>query len=361
MDKIQENNFLQSSEWLKFQEAVGRKTHIFERDNFSANLIEHKLPVVGKYFYVPRGPIFQCYSERSEESQTNIESNKNTGSFVTLRMTELIELAEKENAGWIRIEPENEELLGLIKNNIEYKIKKAPHDMQPKEIFVIDISKSEADLLSEMKSKARYNIKLSQKQGVFVKAISNDRCHPERSEGSQDSSAAPQNDIKIYIEEFLRLTKEMAERQGISAHPEEYYRKMFESLPEEMLKLYCAEYEGKIIAANLVLFFGETATYLHGASSDEHRNVMAPYLLQWQAILDAKANECTLYDFGGISTNQDLRTKNWQGITRFKLGFSPNTQPIVFPGSYDIIVNQWLYALYGVLQYVKALIYKIRK
>ena len=63
---------------------------------------------------------------------------------------------------------------------------------------------------------------------------------------------------------------------------------MFETIPPEILKLYVAEYEGKIISANLVLFFGKTATYMHGASDNIHRDAMAPYLLQWQAILDAR-------------------------------------------------------------------------
>ena len=151
----------------------------------------------------------------------------------------------------------------------------------------------------------------------------------------------------------------MAARQGIVAHPEEYYRKMIETLPEEMLKIYVAEFEGKIIAANLVLFFENTATYLHGASSNDNRNVMAPFLLQWQAILEAKERGCTRYDFGGIKTvNSD---NSWEGITNFKLGFSPNTKSIEFPGSYDIIINPRKYAVYRGLQRAKAFAVKFKK
>jgi lipid II:glycine glycyltransferase (peptidoglycan interpeptide bridge formation enzyme) len=356
MDKIQENNFLQSEEWLKFQENTGRKTYRIESENFLVGIVEHELPIVGRYFYVPRGPII-CHTELDSGSPDSGSEAGMTSVEIPDDVQKIIDLAKKENAGWIRIEPENKEALNLIKNNIEYKIKKAPHNMQPKEIFVIDISKSELDLLSEMKSKTRYNIKIAQKNGVFVKEISNFQ-FPISNEFPNSND---QKNTENYIDEFLKLTKEMAKRQGISAHPEEYYRKMFESLPEDMLKLYCAEYDRKIIAANLVLFFGNVATYLHGASSDEHRNVMAPYLLQWQAILDAKARGFTLYDFGGISTNNEPKTINWQGITKFKLGFSPSTQPIVFPGSYDIIINRKVYALYRALQYAKALICKICK
>jgi len=323
MDKIQENNFLQSAEWLKFQENTGRKTHRIESEGFSAGIIEHKLPIVGRYFYAPRWP----------SSGFKIQNSK-----FKILFSELLEIAKKNNAGWIRIDPEDEIFLELIKKNTDYRIAKAPHDMQPKEIFVIDISKSEEELLAEMKSKTRYNIGIAKKN---IKVVTS-------SKGKEIGEK--------YIEEFLRLTKEMAKRQGISTHPEKYYRKMFESLPEDMLKLYCAEYEDRVIAANLVLFFGNTATYLHGASSNDNRNLMAPYLLQWQAILDAKNRGCMFYDFGGISTNNEPKTMNWHGITKFKLGFSPDTKPVVFPGSYDIVINLWKYRIYRILQKIKSIL-----
>jgi lipid II:glycine glycyltransferase (peptidoglycan interpeptide bridge formation enzyme) len=305
MDRNNQNiNFLQSKQWRKFQESAGHRTFFVESEGFSASVIEHNLPIVGKYFYCPRGPVIKSQI-------SNLKSKINS----------LIDLAKKENVGWIRIDPENEDTLNSIKKSIDYKIEKAPHDMQPKEIFVLDIIKPEEQLLAEMKSKTRYNIKLAQKSGVAIRITNN-------------------------IEEFLKLTKEMATRQGIGTHPDGYYRKMFENLPENMLKLYVAEYEGKIIAANLMLYFGDTATYLHGASSNENRNVMAPYLLQWQAILDAKKAGYKFYDFGGIKTLNIQTSNDWAGITKFKLGFSPNTQPLEFPGSYDIVINNGKYLGY---------------
>jgi lipid II:glycine glycyltransferase (peptidoglycan interpeptide bridge formation enzyme) len=138
---------------------------------------------------------------------------------------------------------------------------------------------------------------------------------------------------------------------------------MLEVFPSEMLRLYCAEYEGEIIAANLVLFCGETATYLHGASGDKHRNVMAPFLLQWQAILDAKEIGCTKYDFGGVQTSgvQHKAHSDLTGVSNFKLGFGPHTETIVFPGTFDMIVNSRAYALYRGLQKAKMMVRKFRR
>jgi lipid II:glycine glycyltransferase (peptidoglycan interpeptide bridge formation enzyme) len=165
------------------------------------------------------------------------------------------------------------------------------------------------------------------------------------------------------VEAFLNLTKEMAQRHGIATHSQQYYLKMLESFPQDLLKIYVAEYDGKIISANLVLFFGKTATYLHGASGDSHRNVMAPFLLQWQAILDAKERGCASYDFGGVETRDVVHQKHSDlvGVTNFKLGFSPSTKAIVFPGSYDIIINSRKYWAYRGLQRAKSFAIRFRK
>jgi len=150
----------------------------------------------------------------------------------------------------------------------------------------------------------------------------------------------------------LRLTKIMSERQGIVTHGENYYRKMLEIIPESIIKLYVAEYENKIIATNIVIFYGDTAYYLHGASDDKYKNLMAPHMLQWRQIQDARKAGCVRYDFCGVKVNEK-KGKSWEGITRFKLGFSPNTKPVEFPGSYDIIVSPVRYWGYRIIQKIK--------
>ena len=339
LDFIQNNSpdggFLQSEHWRKFQEDVGRRTHnIFENDENGepvvwANIVTHTLPVAGDYFYVPRGPII---------NQKSKIKNQNDNSKLKNFLRNLINSAKKENAGWIRIEPNSVEELNLIKDNLPkgVEIKKSAVDVQPREILVLDITKGEEEILAEMKQKTRYNIRLAEKRGVRV---------------SHKTQHITHN-----INEFIRLVKITAERDKITAHPESYYRKMFEVIPNDILKLYVAEYKGKIICANLVLFFGKTATYLHGASDNIHRDVMAPYLLQWAAMLDAKKTGCMRYDLGGIkSHNMEHGTWNntWSGITKFKTGFAPETKSIEFPGCYDIVLNPAKYNLYRALQKIK--------
>jgi peptidoglycan pentaglycine glycine transferase (the first glycine) len=322
--------FLQSAEWLRLQEAVGKSTLPFEEGDFVANGIVHALPVVGQYVYVPRGP------QQSNDQSPN--SNFQKG------MQQLIELAEKKEVKWVRVEPETEGILEEIKKLVPYKVVRAPHDMQPREVFKIDITKTEEELLVGMKSKTRYNIRLAEKRGVKVFVTREEK----------------------YIENFLDLITATSGRKGITSHPKSYYQQFFQTLPEDMCRLFVAEYEGVVVAANIVIVYGNTATYLHGGTADVHRDVMAPYLLQWEQIKMAKALGCMQYDFGGIKTENNQQPtinskqllkyrSDWSGITKFKMGFSPNTAPTVFPGTYDIVLDSAVYFLYDILRHIQKL------
>ncbi|MDP2838373.1 MAG: peptidoglycan bridge formation glycyltransferase FemA/FemB family protein [Candidatus Moranbacteria bacterium] len=311
--------FLQSAEWLRFQEAAGKETVPFAGEDFSANGIVHALPLVGKYLYVPRGPVGKI-------------------SHYQFLISKLIEKAQEKNMKWMRIEPGTEAALEKIKKMTSRKVMKAPHDMQPREIFRIDITKTEEELLQVMKSKTRYNIRLAEKHGVKVFETRE----------------------KKYSAAFFDLITVTSGRKGITSHPRSYYEKFFQVLPQEMCRLFVAEYEGKVIAANIVIFYGDTVTYLHGGTADEHRDIMAPYLLQWEQIKAAKKEGYQLYDFGGIKTDVSSG-RSWQGITKFKTGFSLQTTPTVFPGSYDIILDAKAYAVYDMLRKFRASFVALKK
>ncbi|MDP3957351.1 MAG: peptidoglycan bridge formation glycyltransferase FemA/FemB family protein, partial [bacterium] len=260
-------------------------------------------------------------------------------------MQMLLEKAEEKKVGWIRIEPETEEALEEIKKAVPYKVTKAPHDMQPKEVFVVDITKDREALLAQMKPKTRYNIGLAEKRGVKVFATREEK----------------------YKQAFLDLIVGTSLRKEIVPHPRAYYEQFFSAIPQDMCQLFVAEYEGKVLAANILMLFGTRAIYLHGGSGNEHREVMAPYLLQWKQMQYAKEKGCTEYDFGGVrAMNQESGIRNhekersdWSGITRFKIGFSPQTKPIVFPGSYDMILDSAAYFFYNFFRRLNGIIHPI--
>ncbi len=297
-NKQPEGGLLQSKEWADTLKAENKDIiKVHDDDNLFFG-VEQTLAIVGKYVYFPR-------------------LSQITDGFVQ----KLLRL----NYGWIRVDVYNERELNVLVASGK-KIVKAPHDTQPRENLIIDITKGEEELLAQMKGKTRYNIRLAKKKGVKI-------FHTREKE---------------YIDIFCDLVEVTANRKGVTFHDREHYQKMFDNISSDILQLYVAQYNDKVIAVNIISFYGGVATYLHGATSDEHRNVMAPFLLQWQAIKDAKEKECKWYDFGGIFPKNNDNGK--KGITRFKTGFSPKDVSFKTLGSYDVVLSRFRYTLYRILQ-----------
>ena len=310
-------SFLQSFRWGEFQAAAGHSVYRFAayEDGILvalASAVEHRLPLGFRYWYLPRGPVMS--SDASEEKRIEI-----LGFF----MGHVVEEARKRKLIFLRMDPAQSK--GGRDIFAASGLRLIPGSVQPKDTLVLSLAKSEEELLAEMKQKTRYNVRLAEKKGVTV-------------------VAEPYSEKNF--EEFWRLIGETSARDGIVSHDKEYYRAMLKSLSGDdaglRCRLYFARYEGRFIAANIVLLFGPYAVYLHGASSDSDRNLMAPYLLQWQQIRDAKAAGCRAYDFWGITVGDE--NPKWAGITRFKRGFGGGE--ISYTGVYDLPIRSALHSLY---------------
>lgn len=309
--------FLQSFGWGNFQQNVGRKVFRYEaiedgRIVAVAQVLEHNLPFGFRYWYIPRGPVVA--------SDIGKEKAERTWGFM---MENLRKRASRGKAVFLRMDPALENSKGyFLKDSGLMKIEGS---VQPKDTLVLDLVLSEEEILSGMKQKTRYNIRLADKKGVTA-------CFEDFSEEG--------------FEKFWSLVRETSERDGIVSHNKEYYREMLRIIGAMKgaldIRLYFARYEGQVIASNVVLIFGPYAVYLHGASSNRFRNLMAPYLLQWKQIQDAKANGCRIYDFWGITIGNE--NPKWEGITRFKKGFGGKEASFV--GVYDMPVNRCVYNLY---------------
>jgi len=211
---------------------------------------------------------------------------------------------------------------------------RAAADIQPPDTVIVDLTPDAQDILASMKPKWRYNVGLAEKRGVTVSPAPGETRDLER-------------DIGI----FYGLLAETAKRDGIAVHDIGYYRTLFEEYGGgsggavlEGLRLYTAQYEGDCLAAIVVLCRGKQATYLYGASSNAKRNLMAPYALQWRAMLDAKAAGCTRYDLFGIPPNEDPGHP-MAGLYRFKTGFGGSVMHR--PGSWDYPTRPVPYALFS--------------
>jgi len=283
--------FLQSKEWEEFQRSLGRKTWRIK----DVLLIQHKLPLDFNYLYCPRPQIVDW----------------------NFFLAEAERVALKEKSIFLKIELIDKSQITNYKLQISDSI-------QPRKTIILDLEKSENEILAGMREKTRYNIRLAEKKGVEI----------EKVEGSEA------------ISEFLNLLKETAFRDNFRTHPEDYYKKMlFVRSVDFSNELFFAKHQGKILAAAMVNFYGDIATYLHGASNRTHKEIMAPQALHWAIIKESKKRDFKYYDFWGIDE------KKWPGVTRFKLGFGGKISE--FPLAFDVIFRRFWYGFYRLAKFVK--------
>lgn len=188
--------------------------------------------------------------------------------------------------------------------------------IQPRYVFRLNIeNKTQDEVMAIFHAKTRYNIRVAIKNNVSV-------------------ILGSQNDL----DDFHRIMLETGVRDGFVIRSKSYFKQMMDCLGEHC-RLYMAYYDGKPIAGTLAVWYGDKVWYLYGASSNEYRNVMPNYLLQWEMIKWAVEKGCRIYDFRGVSG--DLSEDNpLYGLYRFKKGF--NGEFIEFIGELDLAFNPFL-------------------
>ncbi len=299
--------FLQSVAWQEFQNAVGRKTWWLvamdgEKVVGAALLIRHELTLHQSYLYCPRGPL-----ALTEEAWTALTQG-------------ITDLGRQQKAMYVKVDPTI-----LPFGSPAWKSGWTTGTaLQPPKTLLLNVEKSEEELLAEMHSKTRYNIRLAERHQVRVDWSTED----------------------TELEIFLTLLFRTYERQGIRAHSKGYYEKLFHTLrAAQMVSLVTARYQGQPLASNMIIWHGQTATYLHGGSADEGKEHMAPHLLQWQTIREAKQRGCKEYDLWGLSSTKVGRVDRG-GVARFKQGFGG--EELEFPAPKNLILDQpwyWAYRL----------------
>lgn len=305
--------FLQSWAWGEFQHAYGR--NIWRLGAYDGStlvgamtLIEHQLILNKSYLYVPRGPLAQ-----------NAET-------ATVLFQAAREQAKKIGAMYVKIDPAIYDFPLDFARLDGYE---PGTTLQEPDTLVLDLQPSEAELLAAMHSKTRYNIRLAEKRGVTIRWSTADRDH----------------------DAYLDLQKATFERQGVRLHPDRYYQTMFDTLRAAGIgELAIAEFDGQPLAINLVLWHEQTAVFNHGGSSDEHKDMMAPYLLQWSLIKKAKERGMTVYDFRGIAP-ADAPDHKLAGVTRFKLGFGGRR--VVYPGALNAVLDRPWWQLYRLAKHIR--------
>lgn len=293
--------FLQSSEWEEFQKNLGRRTWRMD----GVFIVRHKTGQ-GTFNYLYAGrPLLPEHTEAL--------------------LAEVARIAQQERSLFFRVdrtEPHDQ----IPAHDVLSSRARPGRALQPQRTVILDLSKPEEQLLAAMHEKTRYNIRLSEKKGVTVKKV---------------VRRTSKEDFGI----FWDLLQKTAGRDKFHTHPRRHYELLIETRSSRFSnELFFAEHEGKVIATAMINFYQSlpgapsTATYLHGASSGEARNVMAPYALHWHIARDAKQRGYGWYDLWGIDE------KKWPGLTRFKRGFGG--REIAYAPTVEIIYRPFLTRLY---------------
>ena len=314
-----EAHLLQTSHWGRLKSRFGWEVERVAVTNgdaiiAGAQVLYRSLPLGLTLAYVPKGPLVNWDDE---------------GAVLTL-LAALRQAAHRRRAFCLKLEPDvldDPSLAGQLEG---YGFRRSQQTIQPRRTMLVDLSPDLDEILTRMKPKTRYNIRLARRREVVVR------------EG-----------IEADLPVFYQLMQLTATRDCFSIHSREYYEAVYRIfVPAGLARLLLASYRGRTLAGLMAFAWGRRAWYMYGASSDENRNRMPNYLLQWEAIRWAKERGCLTYDLWGIpDEHEDVLEREflkrsgglWR-VYRFKRGFGGRT--IRYLGAYDDVYFQPLYWLY---------------
>lgn len=282
-----ESNFLQSWNWGQFHQNFGNQ--IF-RTGFYANdtIVGVMLSVVenakrGRYLTVPGGPIINW----QDISQVNAFKN------------DIKTIAQITNCVFIRVRPQltSDEFSQKTFSSLGFI--PAPVHLHAELTSQLDITASEEELLANMRKATRYEVKKALNLGIKVTSTDN----PEE------------------IQSFYNLQLQTAKRQGFVPFSYKFLYEQFKAFAsDQKALLYSAYFEDKLLAQAFIIFYGKEADYHYGASTKEGREYPGAYLIQWEAIKEAKRRNLKRYNFWGIAP-EDQKNHRFQGLSIFKRGF----------------------------------------
>ena len=252
---------------------------------------------LGYLAYIPKGPVLDW-------------SNKTLcDSF----FVQLHSYLHRNGAIVLRLEPGQEADKEIVLNRLTQQKMHTTQAVQPLRTIILDITPNETTLLAQMKEKWRYNVRLAGRKGVTIRVA----------ETIED------------VQAWYKLLETTGERDQFGIHTLTYYIQVWRTFtPDDTVRLLLAECNGQLLAGIFVSVSARQAIYLYGASSNEQRQLMPNYLLQWEAIRWAKSRGACSYDFWGIPETE-AEDEAMAGVYRFKRGWGGRV--VQFPGCYEYI------------------------
>ena len=309
VSQFPEANFLHSWNWGQFHRDLGKRvvnTGFFEREK----IIGIMLSIVEKakratYLTVPGGPLIDWQDNEA---------------IVTFRNT-IEDIAKANRCSFVRVRPQ---ILQTDENQAIFAqlgFRRAPMHLHAELTHQLDLTKSEDELLANMRKTTRYEIKKAQKLGIQISTSKN----------------------PAEIDAFYQLQMHTAAQHKFIPFSRDFLKTQFKVfVADNQVVLYTASLKDKVLTQAMINFYGQEADYHYSASSAEGRKYPGSYLIQWQAIKEAKHRGLKRYNLWGVAP-EGQKGHRFYGVSVFKRGF--RGQDIHYLPARDLVINPVRYAL----------------
>lgn len=296
----------QSLAWKKYQEALGREVRIYVYGDFEATalVVIDETSLGFSTWDIPRGPLWR--DTRHETLDLRILSH-------------IAEEAQNKRCVTLYFSPP----VSCPLHPTTYTLQPSTRSEQPECTRIIDLTKSDEEILSGMHQKGRYNIHLAERHGVGVERI---------------EKLSKPDILDFALDSLYRLILETGRRDSFTPLPKAHYEAFLKHLEGSFLLLaYSPSPAPSPIAGLMGVVWRNVGYFYYGASNYTHRHLMAPYLLQWEAMKLCKELTCTTYDLLGVCVDAASSTHPWRGISTFKEKFGGSLT--VYPKEQEMLLR----------------------
>ncbi len=334
-------HILQTWQWGRFKSQFGWEP-IYklwgkeEMPDAAALLLSRSVSFAGlssglRVLYVPKGPLLRDWDNNQllEKVIGDLKKFAQEKRAIFIKIDPNVQLGNGlPGTDGIQINPVGKVLIEFLEDRGWIF---SDEQIQFRNTILINLAHSADELLSRMKQKTRYNVRLAERKGVKIRY------------GTESD-----------IDQLYKMYVDTSLRDGFIVRNEAYYRSLWMSFMKSstiasdqpsvpICEPIIAEVDGLPVAAVVIFRFAGTAYYLHGMSKPIHRNKMPSYLLQWHAMIRSKEAGCTVYDLWGAPDVFDENDSMW-GVYRFKQGFGGEV--IRTMGAYDLPIQKTNYRIY---------------
>ena len=326
---IKEKTFLNSWNWGEFQKKTENKIWrlgVYDKNQLEALALAVRVKAKrGTFIFLPHGPIIKNQEPKNKEKILNI---------LVAALKETARKNKEGKAGFIRLGPiweKNKENIDIFR---KAGFREAPIHIHPELTWELNVQSSEEELLGGMRKTTRYLIKQGQKK-QDIKIIKS--CNIED------------------LEKFNKIYYATAKRHNFVPFSLNYLESQFSSFSaDDQILIFLGIYKNELLSAAIVVYWQKAGFYHHGASLSKYSSNRVPlsYLIQWEAIKEAKRRGCEKYNFWGIAP-EEKKIHPWIGLSLFKKGFGGYKKEYVKTQDFPVSRTYWLTYVFEKLRKVK--------